>query len=223
MKTSLIVLALFLGLSTFSHAEIQDLPTPGDELPQPLPPDPGDPVPPPSQQPAPSPAPGRIKIGDFVLSGPFKSGQYFMGMVVDVSKDGRTISVRDDDDQQVYKRESRYISRKMEKGPRNIWPGDRVLTGPFRNQQYSQGTVRAVYERGLFIVIEDSDGRSYVRNEPLVAKRIDCFKGFCSEYEVMSAGNPGIIRSVFDSGKFIVMEYRDRKLYLRNYSDLRKR
>jgi hypothetical protein len=146
-----------------------------------------------------------------------------MGMVVDVSKDGRTISVRDDDDQQVYKRESRYISRKMEKGPRNIWPGDRVLTGPFRNQQYSQGTVRAVYERGLFIVIEDSDGRSYVRNEPLVAKRIDCFKGFCSEYEVMSAGNPGIIRSVFDSGKFIVMEYRDRKLYLRNYSDLRKR
>ncbi|QLY24488.1 hypothetical protein [Bdellovibrio sp. KM01] len=229
MKAALFVILVLFAFTTTSWAQLQDLPNPGDEFPQPLPPDPNDPPPQPPQQPAPkppsspTPAPGRITIGDFVLSGPFKGGRYITGMVVQVSTDGRTVWVRDDDDYQVYQRESRYISKQMKKGPRDIWPGDKVLVGPFRNQTYSEGTVRAVYERGLFIVQENYDGGSYVRDQTLVAKRISCYRNLCAEDNVWVGARSGIIRSAFDSGKFTVMDMVDRKLYLRDYRDLKKK
>jgi hypothetical protein len=223
MKAALFVILVLVGFTTTSWAQLQDLPNPGDEFPQPLPPDPSEPTPQPPPPSTPAPAPGRITIGDFVLSGPFKGQNYVTGIVVKVSTDARTIWVRDDDDSQVYQRESRYISRRMQKGPRDIWPGDKVLSGPFRNQQYSEGIVRAVYERGLFIVQENLDGRSYVRNQTLVAKRIDCYKNLCAEDNVWVGAKSGIIRSAFDSGKFTVMDMVDRKLYLRDYRDLKKK
>ncbi|WP_413558011.1 hypothetical protein [Bdellovibrio sp. HCB209] len=169
MKVILFVFLIIFGLSSSVRAQMQDLPNPGDELPMPLPPDnPNDPAPP--QQPAPQPIPGRLNVGDQVLSGPFIGKQYYTGVVTQVSRDGRNAQVRDDHDRKIYQRDARLISKKMNCGPRGICPGDRVMVGPMNDQKIYYGTVTAVYERGLFLVRYDVDGRVYVRHESLVGK-----------------------------------------------------
>ncbi|WP_413575292.1 hypothetical protein ACLVWU_13375 [Bdellovibrio sp. HCB290] len=171
MKAAFVFFSLLLCLAPILRAEITDLPQPGDEFPQPLPPDPPgtEPGPKPPQQPGPNPVPGRIVVGDYVLSGPYVGKQYYTGRVVQVSGDGRSINVRDDRDQRVYQRDARLISKRMRCGARSICENDRVRVGPI-NSQYYYATVHSAYERGLFVVRYDQDGRYYVRDQSKVQK-----------------------------------------------------
>lgn len=173
MKVVLFLFLVVFGLSSSVRAQMQDLPSPGDDLPLPPPPAPPDnPNPQPPQTPAPAPIPGRLAIGDQVLSGPFIGKQYYTGIVTQVSRDGRNAQVRDDQDGKIYQRDARLISKRMNCGPRAICAGDRVLVGPMTQNDFYYGTVMAVYERGLFLVRYDVDGRQYVRHESKVSKRL---------------------------------------------------
>ncbi|WP_413584867.1 hypothetical protein [Bdellovibrio sp. HCB274] len=175
MKASFVFFSLILALTPVLRAEITDLPQPGDEFPQPLPPDtPGTPPgpgpqPEPPQQPAPNPIPGRISVGDYVLSGPFVGKQYYTGVVVQVSGNGRLINVRDDRDRKVYQRDARLISKRMRCGARSICEGDRIVEGP-TNSTYYNGTVHSAYERGLFVIRRDQDGRYYIRDQSRIQR-----------------------------------------------------
>ncbi|MEK2688006.1 hypothetical protein [Bdellovibrio sp. GT3] len=176
MKASLVLFSLLFLLVPNLRAEMIDLPQPGDEFPQPLPPDPPGsepaPQPPqqPPQQPAPDPIPGRISVGDHVLSGPYVGKQYYSGTVVQVSGDRRMITVRDDRDKKTYQRDARMISKRLKCGANSICEGDRVRVGPMSDSRYYYATVYAPYERGLFIVRYDNDGKYYVRDQSKVQR-----------------------------------------------------